>query len=168
MPKIIKNLEDRLLEEAARQIRASGYGAMTVRSVAKACGIGVGTVYNYFPSKEALVAAYMLEDWKQRIAAIRAVSSDSENPQPVMLCIYDHLNAFADRHAAVLKDEAAAAGFAGAFSQYHSLLRDQLAQPVRKFCSGDFAAQFVVESLLTWTMAGRSFPEIYGIVEKLF
>ena len=44
MPKIIQNLENRLIEEAKKQIRESGYGALTIRSVAKACGVGVGTV----------------------------------------------------------------------------------------------------------------------------
>ena len=53
MPKIIENLDQRLKEEARRQIRESGYSAMTIRSVAAACGVGVGTVYNYYPSKEA-------------------------------------------------------------------------------------------------------------------
>ena len=42
MPKIIKNLESRLIEEAKQQIRQSGYSAMTIRSVAKACGVGAG------------------------------------------------------------------------------------------------------------------------------
>ena len=41
MPKIIENLESRLLAEAERQIREDGYSAMTIRSVAKACGVGV-------------------------------------------------------------------------------------------------------------------------------
>ena len=48
MPKIIENLENRLIREAEKQIAESGYAAMTIRSVAKACGVGVGTVYNYF------------------------------------------------------------------------------------------------------------------------
>ena len=63
MPKIIENLPEKLAEEARRQITESGYSAMTIRSVAKACGVGVGTVYNYYPSKDALVAQFMLEDW---------------------------------------------------------------------------------------------------------
>lgn len=55
MPKIIENLESRLIEEAKKQIEESGYEAVTIRSVARACGVGVGTVYNYFPSKEVLI-----------------------------------------------------------------------------------------------------------------
>lgn len=168
MPKIIENLEIRLLKEARQQIEESGYGAMTIRSVAKKCGVGVGTVYNYFPSKEALVARHLLDDWQSCITAIRAVGNYSESPRPVALCIYDHLVSFARCHEAIFRDEAAAAGFAGSFSRYHGMLRAQLAQPLRRFCKSDFAAEFLAEALLTWTMAGKPFDEIYGILETLF
>ena len=72
------------------------------------------------------------------------------------------------RHRAVFQDEAAAGSFAGSFGTYHGMLRQQLAQPLRKFCGSDFAADFLAEALLTWTMARKSFDEIYGMMEKLF
>ena len=168
MPKIIENIEIRLMEEAKRQIEESGYGAVTVRSVAKAWGGGVGTVYNYFPSKEALVATHLLEDWKQSVAAINEVSNQSDTPGPVALCIYDQLVSFARRHRVIFQDEAAAVSFAGSFGKYHGMLRRQLSQPLRRFCSSDFSADFLAEALLTWTMAGTPFDDIYGIMEKLF
>lgn len=168
MPKIIMNLENKLIEEAKRQILESGYGAVTIRSVAKGCGVGVGTVYNYFPSKDALLATYLLEDWNSCILSIRAVSTYSETAEPVLRCIYDQLNAFASRHASIFRDETAAAAFAGSFSRYHGMLRSQLAQPLEKFCAAKFDAEFISEALLNWTMAGKSFPEIYGILRKLF
>ena len=71
MPRIIENLKDRLIAETQKQIEENGYGALTIRSVAKACGVGIGTVYNYFQSKEELIAKHLLDDWKQCIAAIR-------------------------------------------------------------------------------------------------
>lgn len=168
MPKIIEDLEEKLLAEARRQIEESGYGSMTVRSVAKACGVGVGTVYNYFPSKDDLVATYMLADWKTCVAAIEAVSTYSDSHQSVVRCIHDQLLRYAQRHTALFRDEAAAAGFAGAFGTRHARLRQQLAAPLRKFCDSDFAAEFIAESLLTWTMAGKSLDEISVMTDRLF
>lgn len=168
MPKIIDNLKDRLIEEAQRQIEDLGYGAVTIRSIAKGCGVGVGTVYNYFPSKEALIATHLLADWKACIDRIQEVASASDTPEPIARCIYRQLTDFACRHQAIFRDEAAAAGFAGSFSQYHGTLRNQLAQPLAPFCRDEFTAQFLAESLLTWTMAGKTFEEIYAVLERVF
>jgi AcrR family transcriptional regulator len=168
MPKIIENLKDRLIAEAKRQIEEAGYGAVTIRSVASSCGVGVGTVYNYFPSKEALIATHLLEDWSVCVDTIRQEAELSETAEPVLKCMYEQLTGFADRHQAIFRDETAASGFAGSFSQYHDRLRSQLAMPLGKFCGSDFEAQFIVESLLTWSMAGKSFDDIYQILKKLF
>lgn len=168
MPKIIANLKDRLLAEAKQQLAQGGYEAVTIRSIAKGCGVGVGTVYNYFPSKEALIATHLLEDWKSCLEAIQAAADLSDVPQPVLQCIYEQLVGFAERHKAIFRAESAVSGFAGSFSQYHTLLRSQLAAPLRKFCASDFASQFTAESLLTWSMAGKSFEDIYEILKKLF
>jgi AcrR family transcriptional regulator len=84
MPKIIHNLENRLIAEARKQIETSGYANMTIRSVAAACEVGVGTVYNYFPSKEALVATFMLDDWKVCIAQIQHCAAEADTAEPVM------------------------------------------------------------------------------------
>ena len=50
MPKIIANVREQIIEVAKRQIEELGYENTTIRSVAKGCGIAVGTVYNYFSS----------------------------------------------------------------------------------------------------------------------
>ena len=168
MPKIIENLESRLIEEAKQQIEDAGYGTMTIRSVAKKCGVGVGTVYNYFPSKDALLARFMLGAWMECIAIIEAVSTYSDQPQPVLRCIHDQLTNFVARYQKILGDESAAASFSGSFSRYHSMLRQQLAKPLRKFTADDFTAEFSAEALLTWTTGGKSFDEIWSVLCKLF
>ena len=168
MPKIIENLEAKLLEEAGKQIEQDGYSALTMRSVAKGCGIGVGTVYNYFPCKEALVAGYLLQDWNSSLAEFDIISAASQSPLQLIRCIHQHLTDFAKRHLAIFQDEAAAASFSGSFTRYHAILRAQLAKPLLKFCQSNFAAEFVAEALLSWTIAKQDFDDIYGMLEKLF
>ena len=116
MPKIIENLESRLIEEAQKQIEEAGYSAVTIRSVAKACGVGVGTVYNYFPSKEALIATHLLEDWYRCVAAVQAVNDSACRPEDVARSIHEQLVSFACRHQAIFRDDTAAASFSGSFS----------------------------------------------------
>lgn len=168
MPKIIENLRARLIEEAKKQIAESGYAAVTIRSVAKACGVGVGTVYNYFSSKDSLLATYMLEDWSECISTIHEIAATSITPEPVVRCIYEQLEKYAKQHRDIFQDDTATAIFAGSFSQYHPMLRSQLAKAIRKFCESDFMADFIAESLLTWTMAGKELEEIYNTIQKLF
>jgi hypothetical protein len=108
----------------------------------------------------------LLEDWTVCVDTIRQAADRTECPQEILKCMYDQLIGFASRHEAIFRDAAAASGFAGSFSQYHDLLRSQLAAPLRKFCDSDFTAEFVAESLLCWTMAGKKFEEIYGVIGK--
>ena len=168
MPKIIEDLPRRLSEEARRQVHQDGYTALTIRSVARGCGVGVGTVYNYYSSKDALVASFLLADWQERLAQIHAVSETASEPESALRCVFDNLQQFLQQHAAVFRDETAAASFSGSFGKYHSLLRSQLAQPIRKFCRDDFTAEFIAEAMLVWTVDGKSFEEIYSPVSKLF
>ena len=168
MPKVIENPRDRLVAEAREQVCRAGYSGMTIHSVAGACGLGIGTVYNYFPSKDALMAAVMLEDWERCMEQIRNAATEANDPQPVLRTIDQQLRLYALEHQALFHDTDAASNYAHAASRYHDKLRTQLASPLRKFCTDDFTAEFIAESLLTWTIAGRPFEEICSILEKLF
>ena len=168
MPKIIENLPRRLMEEARRQVLKSGYGTVTIRSVARQCGVGVGTVYNYYDSKDALVAAFLLVDWKECIRCIEVCSDASAEPAPVLQCIHEQLLDFFHMYEAVFLDQTAASAFAGSFSRYHGLLRSQLSAPIRRFCRDDFTADFVAEAMLVWTIQGKPFDQIHELVSKLF
>jgi AcrR family transcriptional regulator len=45
----------RILEAASQAFRNQGFDATTTRDIAAATGIATGTLFNYFPSKEAIV-----------------------------------------------------------------------------------------------------------------
>ncbi len=165
MPKILSDLKEKLLQEMEALLLEEGYSGITVRKVAQRCGVGVGTVYNYFPSKDAMLAEYLLVDWRKCIAVIEAVTGGA---RAVAACIHRQLLDYADSHSAIFQDEGARASFSGSFSPYHSLLRSQLAAPLRRFCREEFAAEFAAEALLTWTVAGKEFCEIWAMLSPLF
>lgn len=167
MPKILNDPKRRMLSEVANLLAAGGYGAVTIRAVASGCGVGVGTVYNYFPSKEALLAEYLLEDWRNCMAAIQQTSLCYQTPEPIAHCIYDQLRAYVQCHSAVFLDQAAWGAFVGSFGHYHGLLRSQLAAYLLCFCSSPFAAEFVTEALLTWTMNQQEFDQIWQMLQPL-
>lgn len=92
MPKIIEGLAEKLAAEARRQCMESGYGAMTIRSVAEALGVSPGVVYNYYPSKEDLAAAFILADWKETLAAMEPKPGDT--PKTALRTVHRELLAF--------------------------------------------------------------------------
>ena len=46
---------ERILEAAQRLFRVSGFDEATTRDIAREAGIATGTLFNYFPTKEAIV-----------------------------------------------------------------------------------------------------------------
>ena len=174
MPKIIENVREMLIDEAKRQLEENGYSAVTVRSIAGACGLGTGTFYNYFRSKDILIATVMLEDWNTCIDAVAACAQSEPSPDSLLRCIYDELCGYTDRHAALFADPQAKKVFSGEISRYHGQLRAQLALQLEKLCAAkkcenaSFLAEFIAEAMLTWTLAGRSYDDISGIIIKLF
>lgn len=64
MNKEITSKEDIL--QVCRGIAASqGFGTFTMRTVAKECGIALGTLYNYYPNKEELLIATVKSIWEE-------------------------------------------------------------------------------------------------------
>lgn len=53
-----------ILEESRRIVMEQGIAAVNMRSVAKACGVAVGSLYNYFPSKADLISAAVEDVWR--------------------------------------------------------------------------------------------------------
>lgn len=67
MPKLIEDVKKKILDTTKELLLSEGYGALTLRIVAKKCGIAVGTIYNYYSSKNMLVASVMMEDWQMAL-----------------------------------------------------------------------------------------------------
>ena len=67
MAKIIENLYENIQTVGKKMLLEEGYNQMTLRLVASKCNIATGTIYNYFKSKDVLVATIMFKDWQELI-----------------------------------------------------------------------------------------------------
>lgn len=55
---------DKILEAALTIAKQEGVDKLSIRKLSSACGIAIGSVYNYYPDKETLVTAVAENFWQ--------------------------------------------------------------------------------------------------------
>lgn len=70
MRKKDEDLRERLLMLAHEVVEARGVEALTIRRLAGEAGVAIGTVYNYFASKEDILLALTEAYWRQTLAEL--------------------------------------------------------------------------------------------------
>src|SRR5215467_11158950 len=63
---------DTILQATARVLVKHGFDGLTTNAVASAAGVSIGSLYQYFPNKEALVAALAERHLEDMNAAVLA------------------------------------------------------------------------------------------------
>lgn len=56
----------KIIETALRLVRQYGFETATMEQIAEEVDIAKGTLYNYFPSKEAIISAYIAQTFGER------------------------------------------------------------------------------------------------------
>jgi AcrR family transcriptional regulator len=70
----------RILEVANEQFARQGFEATTTRDIARAARIAAGTLFNYFPTKEAIVESLVGEAYAGVAEAFAAATNRAEPP----------------------------------------------------------------------------------------
>ena len=139
MPKIIPELREKILSCARKHMIQDESHDFSTRQLAAECGIAAGTVFNYFSTKEEILAVVILEDWTACLKEMTEEASRAEDTDRGLLMIEERLRAFSVPFVTVWQgyDRRAPIG------KYHSLLVRQLSVPVEtvlrktgKTCSG--------------------------------
>ncbi|MBU8896711.1 TetR/AcrR family transcriptional regulator [Corallococcus sp. M34] len=77
---------DAILTATARVLVKDGYDAASTNRIAKEAGVSIGSLYQYFPSKEGLVVAVMERHRTQSLAEFEAgLTQLASQPLPVAL-----------------------------------------------------------------------------------
>lgn len=161
MPKIIKDVDAKLLAAGRDLLLNGGYEKFTMREVAKACGIGLGTAYNYFPSKEYFAAKIILQDWqsveKEMEEAVKAASTPEEQTK----VLFTYLKRFAAMYQNVWDQYVGQSHTSGGVLKYHDMF-------VKKLCAISGLSWFVVECVLHFvTLKDVRYEDIEDNLKKL-
>ncbi len=174
MPKVIDNVREKIIEETKKIVMEQGYSAVSVRAVSKNCRIASGTIYNYFPSKESMIAACMHEDWKVTVEGFEKAAAENRGIKALLKDIFDGIVLFCSEHARVIGDPEARASFGNSFNRYHMTLVMQVSGIIDGECEkaalnyNKDLAPFVAENLIVRAARGDGFEPFYGIVGQLF
>ncbi len=66
-----------ILEGAAHILRKDGLGGLTTNHIAERAGVSIGSLYQYFPGKNAILAELMRRKRSAMLDAFRAVAADA-------------------------------------------------------------------------------------------
>ncbi|WP_418163190.1 TetR/AcrR family transcriptional regulator [Pantoea vagans] len=81
-----------IIEATARILEKGGLGAFTTNAVAEWAGVSIGSLYQYFPSKEALIGALIVRETSLLISECEAIVADAKGKEALQGVIASAVN----------------------------------------------------------------------------
>lgn len=100
MPKIIENVKETILKQARKTLMEQSYKEFNIRDIAKKCNIAVGTVYNYYPTKEMLTREIFQSDWNNTVLIIETLKEENITFKEKLETIYNSIQNFINNYIA--------------------------------------------------------------------
>ncbi len=88
---------DALLEATARVLMKEGYDRASTNRIAEVAGVSIGSLYQYFPSKEALVAA-VIDRHTQEISEVTRNALVKAAARPIEVAAREFVSVAIDAH----------------------------------------------------------------------
>jgi len=80
-----QQLVDAVLDAAVQVLMKEGAQRFTTARVAERAGVSVGSLYQYFPNKAAILFRLQSDEWRQTSALLRGILEDRATPPPARL-----------------------------------------------------------------------------------
>lgn len=72
-------LVEAILEAAVQVLRSEGAARFTTARVAERAGVSVGSLYQYFPNKAAILFRLQSDEWRQTVALLSGILQDQDH-----------------------------------------------------------------------------------------
>lgn len=137
-----------ILEAAVRVLVREGAPRFTAARVAEAAGVSVGSLYQYFPNKEAMLFRLQTEEWTRTHALLESILNDAARPP---------LDRLRSAVQAFFQTEYEEAAFRIALEDAAPLYRESPEAREQKRAGMRVAVAFVNDALPNLTAARRAF-----------
>ena len=127
-----------ILEAAVQVLAKEGVQRFTTARVAEKAGVSVGSIYQYFPNKAAILFRLQSDEWRQTTELLRGILEDTRKPPHARLRILVH---------AFVRSECEEAAVRGALDDAAPLYRDAPEAREAK-ASGDRSFRLFVQEAL--------------------
>ncbi len=173
MPKKLGPIRENAIRFTRDVLNERGYDALTMREIAQSCGIAVGTMYNYFPSKEYLTGCVVLEDWLEAYGEMSRCADCAPSLSDGLEHIYAKMRQFVDSHQYLTSFDQRKASADFSYDKMHMLLRGQIEALLRQLLehtgvrAEPDTVVFVAESILNCSVKKYEYPQIASAFMKL-
>lgn len=173
MPKKLDNIREKAIAETRKVLEAQGYGALAMRDIAKKCEVAVGTMYNYFPSKEFLTGCVVLEDWKVVYENMISAAASADTINHGFRGIYELMYEFVMQHQYLTSFDGGESKTPYDFHERHMVLLKQieaLLEMLQKrfgYSVEDSINTFLAESILAFSVKKYPYSQIAPAFMKL-
>ncbi|KRE94956.1 TetR family transcriptional regulator [Frateuria sp. Soil773] len=127
-----------ILEAAVRVLEREGAARFTTARVAEAAGVSVGSLYQYFPNKQAILFRLQAEEWAHTGGQLHGLLADPTRPPPERLRLA--VRAF-------FRSECEEAALRGALADAAPLYRDAPEAAVHRRAGQRQLSAFMAEAL---------------------
>ena len=180
MPKILPdNIKEKILVSTRLLVLEHGYNKISIRDIARSCGIASGTFYNYFKSKQAVLSALLSDDWNrmQTFLSKESIPSDKSvinQLEEVFTSLKAMMTSVHELWALGFPDDFASETM-NRMSQIKRQLRIDLAQTIQQIVHGHtvsereaFLSGFLARMFFSYAYEpNSSFEDIRFIIEKI-
>lgn len=127
-----------ILEAAVQVLAKEGARRFTTARVAEKAGVSVGSIYQYFPNKAAILFRLQTDEWRETTDLLREILGDRSRPPPERLRALVH---------AFIRSECEEAQMRVALSDAAPLYRDAPEAKSVRLSGHQTARAFMVEAL---------------------
>lgn len=178
MPKKLLNVKEDILIATRKLLSEKGYGRFDVRSIASCCGIAVGTLYNYYKSKQEIVEEILNTEWSMMFRRIEQGTKTEVDLIDRLEIIYTELGIlmkdihnmwFQNASAKIDEDELAR------IKCYKDMLEESLSGKIRLQIQGEqqdkdyqFIAEIICKLFILYSHQGKvAFEKLKPIIISL-